>query len=239
MTGWTPKRFWTDVTLGEEPGGFTVCLDGRPIMTPARNRLVLPARALADAVAEEWSRQEEVVRPATMPLTRLANTAVDRVTPDRAAVAAIVAAYAETDLLCYRAEGPGELRRLQDEAWDPLLDWAEARFGARLVPTSGVLPVVQARPSLDRLASAVDAQSPWHLTALHELVSLTGSLVLGLAVAEGACAPLEAWALSRIDEEWQFAQWGRDAEADAAAERRRAEFLDAARFLTAVSSSLH
>lgn len=235
MTGWTPKRFWTQVTLGDAEGGHAVLLDGKPILTPAKAPLVLPTRALAEEVAAEWSRQEDVVRPATMPMTRLANTAVDRVTPERAAVAAIVAAYAETDLLCYRAEAPEELRRRQDEGWNPPLDWAADRFGARLVPTSGVVPVTQPSAALDRLAAAVAAQSPWRLTALHELVSLTGSLVLGLAVAEGAKTPADAWELSRLDEEWQVEQWGRDAEADAAAERRRGEFLDAARFLAAVS----
>jgi chaperone required for assembly of F1-ATPase len=236
MTGWTPKRFWKDVTIGEDAGGHTVLLDGKPIRTPAKALLALPSRPLAEDVAAEWARQEDVVRPATMPMTRLANTAMDRVTPERAAVAAIIAAYAETDLLCYRAEGPEELRLRQDAAWDPVLDWAEGRFGARLHPTSGVLPVAQPAASLARLAEAAEIQSPWRLTGLHELVSLTGSLVLGLAVAEGAWTPEAAWNLSRVDEEWQYAQWGRDEEADAAAERRRVEFIDAARFLAATDS---
>jgi chaperone required for assembly of F1-ATPase len=163
-------------------------------------------------------------------MTRLANTALDRVAPEFAAVAEIVSAYAETDLLCYRAETPDELRRLQDEAWDPVLDWAAERFGARLLPTSGVVPRAQPPEALGRLAAAVSTRSPWQLTPLHELVSLTGSLVLGLAVAERVRAPEEAWTLSRIDEEWQYAQWGRDEEADAAAALRQGEFLEAVRF---------
>jgi chaperone required for assembly of F1-ATPase len=230
MTGWAPKRFWTEVTLGEVEGSHAVLLDGKPIRTPAKALLTLPTLPLAQAVAEEWARQEDVLRPATMPMTRLANTALDRVVPEFAAVARIVAAYAETDLLCYRAEAPDELRRLQDEAWDPLLDWAEDRFGARLLPTSGVVPIAQPPEALDRLATEVASRSAWHLTPLHELVSLTGSLVLGLAVADEVRLPEEGWALSRIDEEWQNAQWGRDAEADAAAARRQGEYLEAVRF---------
>jgi chaperone required for assembly of F1-ATPase len=230
MTGWAPKRFWSDVTLGEDAGGHTVLLDGKPIRTPAKALLAMPTLPLAQAVAEEWARQEDVLQPATMPMTRLANTALDRVAPERAAVADIVAAYAETDLLCYRAGVPRELRRLQDEAWDPLLDWAEERFGARLLPTSGVLPRSQPPDALARLAAEVGTRSPWSLTPLHELVSQSGSLVLGLAVAEQARTPEEGWDLSRIDEEWQYSQWGRDAEADAAAAHRRGEFLEAVRF---------
>jgi chaperone required for assembly of F1-ATPase len=230
MTGWTPKRFWKDVTLGAESGGHTVLLDDKPILTPARGLLILPSLPLAQAVAEEWARQEDVLRPATMPMTRLANTALDRVVPEFAAVADIVAAYAETDLLCYRAESPDELRRLQHEAWDPLLDWAAERFGSRLLPTSGVVPLAQPREALARLAAEVRDHSPWRLTPLHELVSLTSSLVLGLAVATEVRTPEEVWALSRIDEEWQYARWGRDAEADAAAARRQGEFHEAVRF---------
>lgn len=231
MTGWAPKRFWTDVGIAGEPGSQSVLLDGKPIRTPLRSPLALPTAALAQAVAAEWARQEDVIRPATMPMTRLANTAIDRVTPEFAAVADIVAAYAETDLLCYRAEAPEVLRRQEDLAWDPLLEWAAERYGARLWPTAGVVPVTQSAVALARLAEAVHAQSPWHLTALHELVSLTGSLVLGLALAEGARTAEDVWTLSRLDEEWQFAQWGRDAEAEAAAERRREEFLEAERLL--------
>jgi chaperone required for assembly of F1-ATPase len=165
-----------------------------------------------------------------MPMTRLANTALDRVAPETEAVSGIVAAYGETDLICYRADGPEELARRQGDGWDPLLDWAADRFGARLRPAVGVTPIPQPEMALARLAAAVKGLSPWRLTALHEFTALTGSLVIGLAVAERARTPEEAWDLSRIDEEWQIAQWGRDSEADAAAARRRAEFLDAVRF---------
>jgi chaperone required for assembly of F1-ATPase len=239
MSEWAAKRFWKGATVGEEAGGHIVLLDGRPIRTPSRALLVLPTRALAAALAEEWDRQEEIIRPATMPMTRLANTAQDRVAPEFDAVARMVAAYGETDLLCYRAEGPAELVRRQAEVWDPLLDWAAARFGARLHPTAGVVPVAQSDAALDRLAAAVRDRSPWRLTALHEFVALTGSLVAGLAVAEGARTPDEAWTLSRIDEDWQVSQWGSDSEAEAAAARRRAEFHEAVRFDRLLTGAVH
>jgi chaperone required for assembly of F1-ATPase len=232
MTGWAKKRFWKEATVAETSGGLSVLLDGRPIMTPSRQLLALPSAGLAQAIADEWAQQEDLLRPATMPMTRFANTALERVAPEFEAVAEIVTAYGETDLLCYRANGPDELVRRQAAAWDPVLDWASSRYGARLVCTQGVVPVDQAQEALARLGHEVRGVSAWHLTALHELVSLTGSLVLGLAIVEKARSPEEAWVLSRVDEEWQFAQWGRDAEADAAAERRRAEFEEAARFLS-------
>jgi chaperone required for assembly of F1-ATPase len=239
MSEWAAKRFWTEATVGEEAGAHVVLLDGRPIRTPSRALLVLPTHALAAAVAEEWDRQEEIIRPTTMPMSRFANTAQDRVAPEFDAVARMVAAYGETDLLCYRADAPEGLVRRQREAWDPLLDWAAERFGARLCPTVGVVPVAQPAAALDRLAAAVGDRSPWRLTALHELVVLTGSLVAGLAVAEGARTPDEAWILSRIDEDWQISQWGSDSEAEASAARRRAEFLDAVRFDRLLTGAVH
>jgi chaperone required for assembly of F1-ATPase len=233
MAEWQLKRFWEDVAVAAEPdGGWTVRLDSRPLSVPSsRSALGLPTRALAEAVAEEWRRQDAVVRPALMPMTRLANTAQDRVAARFEAVAEIVSAFAETDLLCYRAEAPKELVARQAEAWDPLLDWAASGPGARLWPTCGIVPVPQPRDALDRLAAEVRRGSPWRLTALHELVALSGSLVIGLAVEGGILAPEDGWARSRIDEDWQAEQWGRDEEAETAAARRRVEFLDALRFL--------
>jgi len=230
MTEWVAKRFWTEATAGEEAGAHVVRLDGRPIRTPSRALLSLPTPALAAAVAEEWNAQGEILRPATMPMTRLANTALDRVAAEFDAVARIVAAFGETDLTCYRAEGPAELALRQRAAWDPLLDWAAERFGARLVPTAGVIPVPQPSEAITRLSAVVGELSPWRLTALHEFTSLTGSLVIGLAVAEGALKPDAAWEHSRIDEDWQIAQWGSDSEAEAADSLRRSGFLDAVRF---------
>lgn len=234
MTGWAAKRFWTTVEVSRADEGFTVLLDGRSIRTPGKAVLAAPTQALAEAMAEEWRRQDKVIDPAVMPMTRFTNTAIDRVRPEHSAVADIVSAFGETDLLCYRAESPAELVAREAAAWDPLLDWAARHFEARLATTVGVLPVTQPDSALQRLDAAVRGADPFELTALHELVSLTGSLVLGLAVSEGERQPEEAWALSRVDEEWQIEQWGRDEEADRTAAQRRDALFEAARFLRLV-----
>ncbi len=234
MTGWAAKRFWTSAEPMKADDAFTVTLDGRPVRTPGKALLTMPSRALAEAVAEEWRVQGDRIDPGTMPMTRYANTAIDRVETQFREVAEIVAAYGETDLLCYRAESPAELAGLQAASWDPLLDWAHETYGARLVPTAGIVPVAQGDEALARLRDAVLDATAYELTALHEIVSVTGSLVLGLAVSKGAKTPEEAWEASRIDEEWQIAQWGRDEEAERAALRKRETVFEAARFLTLV-----
>lgn len=228
--GWKAKRFWTDVSVREAEGGFAVFLDARQVMTPGKLPLIVPTRAMAEAIAEEWQAQQDEIQPLTMPVTRAANSAIERVRPQQPEVAAMLAAYAETDLTCHRAETPPELVERQARAWDPLLDWAAAAHGARLTPTRGVLPVGQPPASLAALSARVAALDPFQLTALHDLVTLSGSLILGLAVAERHLDPETAWAMSRIDEEWQIEQWGRDEEADEAMEIKRAQFLQADRF---------
>lgn len=225
------KRFWRAVTIDPEAGGFAVRLDGRPVRTPAKAPCRLPTRALADAVAAEWAAQADEIDPAAMPLTRAANSAIDRVAPEFDAVAAVVAAYGETDLICYRAPRPAGLAARQAEAWDPLADWAAEALDAPLVLAEGVMHVAQPEPSLARLAAAVRAHDSWELTALHDLVSLSGSLVIGLAVSHGHLEPQAAWPLGRIDEDWNIAEWGEDAEAAAVAARRRTDFLNAGRLL--------
>jgi len=225
---WQARRFWKDVDVRPAGGGWEVMLDGRVLRTPGNQPLILPTEALARAVAEEWAAQGDIIAPLTMPLTRAVNAAVERVSQQKAAVASMLAAYAEADLLCYRAEG-GRLAELQAEGWQPLLDWAEAAFGARLCATGGVIPVPQDAAALARLAERVEALDPFALTALHDLVTLPGSLVLGLAVLEGRIDAATAHALSRIDEDFQAEQWGRDAEAEEAAEGRRQAMLSAER----------
>ncbi len=227
MAEWQQKRFWADVSVEPTPQGFAVALDGRRIKTPEKAELLVPTRALASAIAEEWRRVEAEIRPETMPLTRAANAALDKVVPQFTAVADLVAAYGATDLLCYRADAPAGLVAAQKTAWDPWLHWCAATLGAPLLQTTGVLPIAQPGASLAALRARVARQSAFELTAFHDLVTLSGSLILGLAVAEGALAPAEAWDLSRIDEDWQAAQWGLDAEAEAAANARRAAFLSA------------
>ena len=230
---WAPRRFWTAAqVVAEEGAGFTVTLDDRPLRTPARAPLRLPSRALATALAAEWDAQEGRIRPETMPLTRAANAAIDRVAPQRAAVEDELAGYGETDLLCYRAAAPAGLVARQAEAWDPLLAWAAEALGARLVTVEGVIHTPQPAPALEALRAALARCDAFALTALHEMVALSGSLVIGLAAVSGH-RPAEAlWEAAHVDETWQAEQWGEDAEAAALMAARRAAFLQARDFLT-------
>jgi chaperone required for assembly of F1-ATPase len=228
--GWKAKRFWKEVSVAETDGGFAVHLDVRRVMTPGKLPLTLPTRPMAEAIAEEWAAQQDEIQPLTMPVTRAANSAIERVTPQRPEVAAMLAAYAETDLTCHRADTPQTLAERQAAAWDPLLDWAADRFGARLFATAGILPVDQPPASLAALSDHVDSFDAFHLTAFHDLVTISGSLVIGLAVAHDHLDPETAWSMSRIDEEWQIEQWGRDDEAEAAAAIKRQDFLRAKTF---------
>ncbi len=230
MSEWAaPPRFWTRATPVQTAEGWAVLLDDRPVRTPARRPLVTPHARVAQACAAEWHAQGARVDPATMPVTRALNSAIDRVAPQFAAVAADVAAYGGSDLLCYRAPGPEALAARQAAAWDPWLVWARSRYGAPLICAAGVMHVAQPADSLARLAQATAARDALSLTALHDLVALSGSLVLGLAVDEGALAAAEAWTLSRLDEAWQAEQWGEDAEAAQAAALKAAAFDEAAR----------
>lgn len=231
MTEWKARRFWTSTAVEPVDGGWQITLDGRSIRTPGKLPLVVPSRALAQAIAAEWDAQTDVIDPATMPLTRAANSAVEKVTPQFAAVAALLAEYGGTDLLSYRAEAPETLVRRQAAGWDPLIDWAATALGAPLRITHGVIPVAQDPAALARLRARLDAMSPWELTALHDLVTLPGSLVLGLAVFDGRIDADAAHALARIDEDHQAEQWGRDDEAEQAAAARHQAMRSAAQLL--------
>ena len=226
-----PKRFWTEVHVAETPGGFGVRLDARTLRTPAKAELVVPTQALAEAIAAEWRAVEGEIRPEALPFTRAANVAVDRIAADPGPLVTHLASYGETDLLCYRAEAPVGLRARQAAAWDPALAWAARDLGAPLAVTEGVAHRAQDPASLAALHAAVGAHDAFALTALSELVTLSGSLVLGLAVARGALGAPEAWAASRLDETWQEEQWGVDDEAAEMARIRENDFLRAARLL--------
>ena len=229
MSGWKAKRFWKEVQVVAAQGGYSVQLDGRPVKTPAKTLLVVPSADFAQAIAAEWAAQEAEVNPQTMPFTRAANAALDKVAPQFAEVADMIAAYGGTDLLCYRATAPQELIMRQAQAWDPLLDWAAAEFGARLQVGQGVMHVAQDRAALQPLYAQVHAMTPYQLTGFHDLVGISGSLIIGLAVAQGHIDAGQGWSLSRIDETWQAEQWGRDDEAEELAEVKRQEFLHAKR----------
>jgi chaperone required for assembly of F1-ATPase len=228
---WARRRFWDRAAARPEAAGHGVALDGQPLRTPAGLPLLVPTAALADAIAAEWAAIEGEVRPERLPLTRAANAAIDRVAARREAVVDAIAEYGGSDLLCYRAAGPEALSARQAAGWDPWLQWAARALGAPLVAVTGVMHEAQPAPSLAALRAAVAAEDPFALVALHELVTLSGSLVLGLAVRRGALDAEAAWELSRIDETWQAEQWGLDSQAEAAAARRRADFLRAARML--------
>ena len=233
MTEWAPRRFWKTVSSREGEGGWEIALDDRPLRTPSKMPLLLPTTALAAALVKEWEAVEDRVDPRRMPWTRSANSAIDKVPAQRADVVEMLGEYGATDLLSYRATHPEALVERQSEAWDPLLDWAAERYGARLAVTAGMMPVPQDGGALTRLRKAVAENDDFALTGLHDLVVLTGSLVLGLAAAEGVDAPEVIWRRSRVDEDFQAEQWGRDEEAAAAAAAHEADFLHAHRFLRA------
>ena len=230
MSEWAPRRFYKDATVEEAEGGFIVHLDGRPLRTPGKAPLVVPSRGIAEAMAEEWRAQDEKIDPRTMPFTRTANSAIDKVAPQHPEVADMLAEYGDSDLLCYRAESPAELVARQAERWDPLLDWAAREMGARLEPRAGIMHAAQPEAALRRLAERTHAFSPFELAAFHDLVALTGSLVLGFAATRSEHDAEELWALSRLDETFQEELWGEDEEAQQAAEIKRLAFLHAHRF---------
>lgn len=225
------KRFWKDARSVGDGSSWGIELDGRPLRTPARTILRVPHARLAAAIAGEWAASGETVNPRAMPLTGLANAAIDRVTPDPAAFAASLSKYGEADLFCYRAEGPRLLVQWQEDEWDPLLAWARQRFDVHFAITSGVTHVPQPTQTVARLGQAVAALDPFRLAGLSPVVTIGGSLVAGLALAEGAAAAEELWRAVSLDERWQIEQWGEDAEAVAALANRRADFEAAAAFL--------
>ncbi|TYB88491.1 ATP12 family chaperone protein [Oceaniovalibus sp. ACAM 378] len=230
MAEWTAKRFWSDVSLEATADGFGIRLDGRPVRTPGKRELLVPTQALAEVIADEWRAQAQVIDPSTMPATRSANSALEKVAPHRAVVQGEIAGYAETDLLCYRATGPAELIARQAAAWDPLLEWATTSLDARLLVTVGVMPVDQPPGAIRALTTAMNPMSDFELTGFHDLVALSGSFVLALAVARRHAGAEPAWDLSRIDESWQAELWGADEQAAEMAAAKRAAFLHAGRF---------
>lgn len=229
-TEWKAKRFWKEASVHPEGDGWTIRLDDKPVRTPGKLPLIVPTRALAEAIAAEWDAQVEVVDPNTMPMTRYANSAIEKVRPQFDAVADMLGEYGATDLLSYRAHEPESLTHEQAAAWDPLIDWAATELGAPLRITHGVVPVAQDPAALARLRARLDALDEFGLTAVHDLITLPGSLILGLAAIEGRLDAAKIHELSRIDEEFQARRWGRDDEADEAAAARLQALEDAARF---------
>ena len=225
------KRVYKIVAVEAVEGGFHVTLDQKPLRTPARAPLVLPQRRLIEGIAAEWDAQTDKIVPESMPLMQLTSTAIDHVAPQRERIAADVAAYAATDLVCYRADSPLALMKRQQETWQPLVDWVRSEFDAHLTIVAGVMPQPQPQEALETLRAAIDGLDDMELTALQALTAATGSLVIGLATMKGRIDADAAWAASQLDETYQIEQWGEDAEA---VKRRRALLQDirnAARFL--------
>jgi len=230
--GPTPlRRFYTEVTLVVVAEGHSLRLDGRMVRTPLGKPLVVPVAALAEAIAEEWRRQGERIEPGSMPMTRLANTAIDRVAPRPADIMEEIVSYAASDLLLYRAEGPAELVRRQERLWDPVLAWAAREIGARFVVTTGVMHVTQPELALRAVRGAIAPLDPFTLTSLHNITTLTGSALLGLALALRHLGADEIWQAALVDEDWNREQWGTDPIDYQRRAVRRTELDDAARFL--------
>jgi chaperone required for assembly of F1-ATPase len=225
------KRLYTRVETRQLDGSWGVALDGRPMRTPGKNELCLPSAALTAAIAAEWDAQQVEVRPATMPLFRLAATAIDRTATQRDLVVAETANYAGTDLVCYRADHPPALAALQQAVWQPLIDWAARRYDATLAVTNGIIPAAQSPAALRAFRAAVAAQDDFHLTAVHTLTAACGSLVIALALIEGRLNAEAAFAASQLDETFQIETWGEDTEAVARRRSLVADIAAATRFI--------
>jgi len=224
----TIKRFYTAAAVGEIEGGFAVLLDGRAAHTPGNLQLVAPTRALTEAIAAEWAAQGETIDASTMPLTRLANSALDGVARALRETATEVANYAGADLVCYRAIEPQALAMRQAEVFDPVLEWVETMLGARFVLAGGVMHVAQPESALAAVRAAVGGYAePFGLTALHGLTSLSGSVLVALMIANGALTAEAGWRVAHVDEDFQSESWGADTEAERRREARWREFAAA------------
>lgn len=228
------KRFYTAAGVAEGPDGFAVTLDGKPVRTPGRNALAAPTRELAEAMASEWEAQKDNIDPMAMPLTRLANSVIDGVAGNVAAVADDAAKYFETDLLFYRAGFPEALTARQAEQWDPVLRWAADHLGARFILTEGVMHVQQPETAVSAARGALPAEA-WPVGAFHVVTTITGSALLALALKHRALDAAQVWAAAHVDEDWNREKWGADDEVEARRAMRHKDFEAAAMVLKALS----
>jgi len=225
------RRFWKEVTLEQSTFGHAVRLDGRPVKTPKRNELALPTKRLADAVVAEWESVDKTIDPMLMPMTGFANAAIDHIGADRDGFVTAIAAYGETDLLCYRAAADEPLGERQAAVWDPWLDWARARYDVSFVIVEGIMHQPQPEATLEKLRAAVAARGTFELAAMAKLAHLSGSLNATLAVVERAGEAKDIWNAACLDELWQEELWGADHWAQKNRNDREAEFMAAVRFL--------
>lgn len=231
-----PKRFYKTASVAPRDGGFAIQLDGRSIRTPGKRELIVPVEALAEAIADEWRAQGEHIDPATMPLTRIVNSAIDAVEERKREVADDIVAYAGSDLLCYRAETPDALVRRQAEAWNPVLAWVKRELGADFALRAGLMPIEQSAEALAAIRRALEGLDALSLAALHVLTTIGSSALLAIAHWREQLSVEETWAAATVDETWQREQWGHDAEAEAQTALRRAEFEAASRCLRLLRS---
>jgi chaperone required for assembly of F1-ATPase len=231
-----PKRFYRLADVIERDGRWALSLDGRIAKTPGKNLLALPSRQLAARIAAEWARQGATIEPMSMPMTRLANSAIDGVAGAVSETRAEIASYAGSDLVCYRADAPDELVQRQAEAFDPVLAWAEEKLGARFVVGVGLIHFAQPEAALAAVRAALARfREPFALAALHALTTLSGSALIALRVAEGGMSAQEAWRAAHVDEDFQISKWGADDEAAARRAAREREFTAAAETLAALA----
>jgi chaperone required for assembly of F1-ATPase len=230
------KRFYQQVGVTEGDGGFAVTLDGKPLKTPSGRTVVVPARAIADAIAEEWRAQQETIDPLTMPLTRFANSVVESVVDRIQLVRDDVAKYLQSDLLFYRAGYPQALVAKEARHWDPVLFWAADALGAHFILGEGIMHVRQPDTAIEAARSALP-DDPWPVAAVHVVTTLTGSALLALALTHGARDPDQVWDAAHVDEDWNRDQWGVDEEVAARRAVREVDFRAAVRILQAMKPS--
>ncbi|MGE4248585.1 MAG: ATP12 family chaperone protein [Parvibaculaceae bacterium] len=230
MTTSPARRFYKSVSVTGTAAPFAVTLDDRPLRTPLKRALDLPTVALAEAVAAEWENQAEKIDPHAMPLTRLANTALDRVASDRDRIVGEIVDFAGSDLVCYRAEKPHGLVERQARTWQPVLDWARRALAADFVVTEGIVHVGQPEAALQAARAYLAQKSPWGLTAIHNITTLTGSALIAAMACDRAIPASEAWAAAHVDEDWQIEHWGWDEEARHRRNHRKREFDICLRF---------
>jgi chaperone required for assembly of F1-ATPase len=226
------RRFYENASVAETPQGYALQLDGKPVHTPARRVLVAPNASIAQELAAEWNAQADVIDPAKMPLTRLANAIIDGVTEAPQLVAEEVEKYLASDMLFYRAGAPNGLVERQAKHWDPILQWARDTLGAKFLIGEGVVHVAQSEAALSAVRAAIPAD-PWRLGAIHVVTTLTGSALIALAVADGHLSSDAAWQAAHVDEDWNMEKWGRDEMAMQRRDFRLAEFQAAAAMLRA------
>lgn len=229
------RRFYTQVTVVAEDDAYKVLLDGRVLRTPAQAEISLPTELAATLIAQEFDRQGEHIEPMSMPVTRLTNTAIDGVASDLQAVVEDILRYASSDLLYYRADAPERLIALEAAAWDPVLEWAEGELGVRFVLAEGIMHVEQPRPTIAAVGTYLrQRREPLRLASLHVITTLTGSALLALAVDAQALDAEAAWQAAHVDEDWNIAQWGADAEAAERRENRKRDMMGAVALLAAI-----